>query len=76
MSLICLDGKTWDVIGVFASDGYHNDEMKWEYIWEHDLGNFKANLSDQDEFVVDRYRTIFLSIFEITFLNFQFLFWH
>ena len=59
MSLMCLDGMTWDVLGVFASDGSHNDEMKWEYIWEKDIGSFKEMLLDDDEFVVDRYQNIF-----------------
>jgi hypothetical protein len=56
LSLMTADGRWWDVLGLFFSDGSHNDEMMWEYAWKENLQDFKSVIEpDVDLFVVDRF---------------------
>ena len=56
LSLLTVDGRWWDLLGLFYSDGDHNDEMLWEYAWRHDLQQFKRIINpESDQFLVDRF---------------------
>jgi hypothetical protein len=54
LTLITADGKWWDFLGLFYSDGAHNDEMMWEYAYSHDLAGFRTILTATDLIMCDR----------------------
>lgn len=63
ISFACPDGYWWDVLFVSFSDGRHNDEMKWEYVWQHNCQGVKSVLTDPDDSVlVDRYHFSFFLV--------------
>jgi hypothetical protein len=56
LSLLTVDGRWWDLLGLFYSDGDHNDEMLWEYTWRTNPRNFKRIINEEDDqFLVDRF---------------------
>jgi hypothetical protein len=42
LSLLTVNGRWWDLLGIFYSDGSHNDEMLWEYAFGENLSGFKS----------------------------------
>lgn len=55
MGIILPDGRIFDLIGPFFSDGDHNDEWMWRYITDTNCGDLK-DVFDlfEDEFLADR----------------------
>lgn len=54
MGIVLPDGRFFDLIGPFYSDGDHSDEWMWEYILENNLGSIHDIFTEDDEFLADR----------------------
>lgn len=55
MGIVHPDGKIFDFIGPFFSDGDHNNEWMWTYIVENNCGNIRDTFDvKHDEFLADR----------------------
>lgn len=55
MGIILPNGKIFDFIGPFFSDGDHNDEWMWNYISDFNCGDINDVFDlEQDEFLADR----------------------
>ena len=55
MGIILPNGKIFDLIGPFFSDGDHSDEWMWSYIMDNNCGDIKKVFDLQyDEFLADR----------------------
>lgn len=56
LSLLGVDGRWWDLLGLFYSDANHNDEMIYEYIMQNNVGDVHSLIDESagDSVVVDR----------------------
>ena len=54
MVIVLPDGKFFDLIGPFFSDGNHNDEWIWRYIVANNCEDVGKVFNKNDEFLADR----------------------
>lgn len=54
MGISLPDGYWWDIIGLFYSDSFHNDEMIFEYIEKHNMSEVKTVFPLGSGIILDR----------------------
>lgn len=55
MGIVLPDGRWWDIIGPYYSDGKHNDKWLWDYIVTHLRSLLQRGFKIKvDEFLADR----------------------